>query len=164
MNKFIFILLAASLAFSCLKPEKFPDEPIIAYESFTQLSDSGILVVSFTDGDGNIGLAESDTLNEFSPTNKYHHNFFVEYWEKVDGIGWQRGKDINGDDISFLYRIPVITPTGKNKALKGNITVTIEPSYYNPISPDSDTIKYRIMLVDRAFNESNVVESDVITR
>ena len=63
-----------------------------------------------------------------------------------------------------MYRIPVLTPTGKNKALKGNISVTIEPSYYNPISPDSDTIKYIITLVDRDFNESNTVESPEITR
>ncbi len=164
MNKYIFILFLGALTIGCLKPEEYPNEPIIAFESFTQLSDSGILLVSFTDGDGNVGLAEGDTMNEFSPGNKYHHNYFVEYWEKVDGVGWQRGKDINGDDISFLYRIPVLTPTGKNKALKGNISVTIEPSYYNPISPDSDTIKYIITLVDRDFNESNTVESPEITR
>lgn len=156
---FLFIIFISSLFISCLKPEKFPIEPIIEFKSFTPLSDSGILAISFTDGDGNIGLAEKDTTGAYSSTQKYHHNLFVEYWEKVDGIGWQIGKNFAGDDIIFLYRIPVLTPNGKNKGLKGVITTTIEPSYYNPLSPDSDTIKYRITLVDRDLNESNVIET-----
>ncbi len=157
----IFVLAAFT---SCLKPEQFPVEPAIEFSSFTQFGDSAELVVSFTDGDGNIGLSKSDTTGGFSSTQRYHHNLFVEYFEKVDGAGWQPGKDLNGDDIIFKYRIPVLTPQGKNKALKGKIRVTIEPSFYNPISPDSDTLKYRITLVDRDFNESNAVESIEVTR
>ena len=164
MKFYTIILFLSVLLFSCLKPESFPNEPIIAFNNFTATGDSGTLVISFTDGDGNIGLAEGDTTGDFSPASKYHHNLFVEYWEKIDGIGWQQGKDINGDDINFLYRVPVLTPTGKNKALKGNISVVIEPTYYNPISSDSDTIKYIITLADRSFNESNTVESNIITR
>ena len=161
---FLFIIFSTSLFVSCLKPEKFPVEPAISFDSFTPLSDSGVLVISFTDGDGNIGLSENDTTGVFSSTQKYHHNLFVEYWEKIDGAGWQIGKNFAGDDIVFLYRIPVLTPNGKNKALKGTITTTIEPSYYNPLSPDSDTIRYRITLVDRDLNESNVIESNEIYR
>jgi hypothetical protein len=161
---FLFIFFLTSLFISCLKAGKFPKEPSISFISFTPLSDSGVLVISFTDGDGNIGLAENDTAGIFSSTQKYHHNLFVEYWEKIDGLGWQQGKNFAGDDIIFLYRIPVLTPNGKNKALKGKITTTIEPSYYNPLSANSDTIKYRITLVDRDLNESNVIESNEIYR
>ena len=157
-------LLASILLASCLKPETFPDEPIIKFESFTPFSDSGEIVISFTDGDGNIGLAESDTTGEFSSTKRYHHNLFVKYFEKIDGIGWQQGKDLAGEDITFLYRIPTLTPSGKNKALKGSIKVMIEPTYYNPLSPDSDSIKYYITLADRNFNESNIDESPEIYR
>lgn len=160
---FLFTILIFGLI-SCLKPQKFPPEPIIEYDNFIAMSDSGELVISFTDGDGDIGLAKGDTTGAYRPSNKYHHNLFVEYFEKVDGAGWQPGKDIAGEDIIFLYRIPVLTPQGKNKALKGKIRVTIEPSYYNPLSTDSDTIKYRITLVDRSLTESNTVESAVITR
>lgn len=156
---FLVIIFSFSFFMSCLKPETFPIEPSITFDSFTALNDSGVLIISFTDGDGNIGLAENDTTGVFSSTQKYHHNLFVEYWEKIDGLGWQKGKNFAGDDIVFLYRIPVLTPNGKNKALKGKITTTIEPSYFNPLSPDSDTIKYRITLVDRDLNESNVIES-----
>lgn len=164
MKKFLYIIITLAVLFSCLKPQEFPPEPIIEFDSFTAMNDSGELVISFTDGDGNVGLSESDTTGVYSSTQKYHHNLFVEYFEKVDGIGWQPGKDLAGEDIVFLYRIPVLTPSGKNKALKGKIRVTIEPSYYNTLSSDSDTIKYRIMLADRDLNESNFVESVEIIR
>jgi hypothetical protein len=128
------------------------------------MNDSANLVISFTDGDGDIGLRQSDTTGDFSSTNYFHHNFFVEYYEKDDALGWVRGKTLAGDDINFLYRVPYLTPNGNNKALKGEIAVTIEPTYYNPFSTQSDTIMFKISLVDRNLNVSNVVESGVITR
>ena len=160
----LITILSAWLLHSCLKPATFPIEPAIKYESFSATQDSGLLVISFTDGDGDIGLTEADTTGDFAPSSIYHHNLFIEYYEKDDALGWVRGKDISGSDITFLYRIPYLTPNGNNKALKGNIEVTIEPSYYNPLSSQSDTIMYKIKLVDRNLNESNVVESPEIIR
>jgi hypothetical protein len=128
------------------------------------MNDSASLVISFTDGDGDIGLRQSDTTGNFSSTNYFHHNLFVEYYEKDDALGWVRGKTLAGDDINFLYRVPYLTPNGNNKALKGEIAVTIEPTYYNPFSTQSDTIMFKISLADRNLNVSNVVESGVITR
>lgn len=164
-TKISFILLLCSVFLSsCLKPQEFPLDPIIKYESFSVTQDSGVLVISFTDGDGDIGLRESDTTGDFAPSKLYHHNLFVEYYEKDDANGWQKGKTTAGEDIEFLYRVPYLTPNGNNTALKGEIEVTIEPLYYNPFSTQSDTIKYKIHLVDRSLKVSNVVESAVITR
>ena len=164
-TKISFILLLFSLILSsCLKPEEFPLEPIIKFEQFTAYQDSGVVVISFTDGDGDIGLKESDTLGDFSPNETFHHNLFIQYYEKDDVLGWVSGKTPDGKDIEFLYRVPNLTPNGKNTALKGEIEVTIEPTYYNPISSESDTIKYLITLADRSLKLSNTVESRVITR
>lgn len=149
---------------SCLKPEEYPLEPIITYERFTASNDSATLVVSFTDGDGDIGLNEGDTTGDFAPNKVFHYNLFVEYYEKDDALGWVKGQTLTGEDIEFLYRIPNLTPNGKNKALKGEIEVTIEPTYYNPFSTQSDTIMYKISLADRSLKTSNVVESEIITR
>jgi len=160
----LIVIISTLILSSCLKPEEYPLEPIITYERFNVMNDSATLVVSFTDGDGNIGLMQSDTSGDFSPNNFFHHNFFIEYYEKDDALGWVRGKTLAGDDIDFLYRIPYLTPNGNNKALKGEIEVTIEPTYYNPFSSQSDTIKYKIYLTDRNLNVSNVVESEIITR
>ena len=158
------LITTFALLSSCLKPETFPVEPYIEFSSFTAMQDSGEIAITFTDGDGDIGLAAGDTTGSFKPGKLYHHNLFIEYYEKDDVAGWVRGKDLSGEDIEFLYRVPNLTPNGNNKALKGTIKVVIEPSYFNPISPESDTIKYIIKLVDRDLNESNIVESPVITR
>jgi len=163
--KISFIVIISALVLSsCLKPEEYPLEPIIKYESFSITNDSASLVISFTDGDGDIGLKTSDTTGSFSPSNYFHHNLFVEYYEKDDALGWVKGKTLAGEDIDFLYRIPYLTPNGNNKALKGEIKVTLEPTYYNPFSTESDTIMYKITLADRSLKMSNTIESPVITR
>lgn len=162
--RLIIILLIITLSYSCLKTEEYPIEPEIAFNSFTVYGDSAKLTIDFTDGDGDIGLSESDTISPYNPGQKYHHNLFLEYYEKDDALGWVAGKDLAGNNIVFKYRVPNLTPTGKNKALKGKIEVTIEPTYFNPFSTNADTLKYKITLVDRALHESAVVETDVIYR
>ncbi len=161
VGAFIFTGIILS---GCLRPEEFPPEPVIGYKSFEILTDSAKLTITFQDGDGDIGLEDSDTTGAYHPSNVYHYNLFAQYWEKDDALGWVHAEDITGTPIEFRYRTPVITPTGQNKALKGEIEVTLEPLYFNPSSSESDTIMYKIMLVDRALNESNWVESDVIIR
>ena len=164
-TKISFIVICFALVLSsCLKPQEFPLEPIIEFDSFSVMRDSAVLTISFTDGDGDIGYRELDTTGNFAPDKLYHHNLFLEYYEKDDALGWVRGKDLSGNDISFLYRVPYLTPNGNNTALKGKIEVTLEPSYFNPLSSQSDTVMYKITLVDRSLTESNKVESTVITR
>ena len=46
---------------SCKKKEEFPIEPVIKYSNFVITGDSAKLYFTFTDGDGDIGLAKSDT-------------------------------------------------------------------------------------------------------
>jgi hypothetical protein len=154
----LMFIPAALLMQSCLKPDEYPPVPAVSYKSIAIISDSLILEVDFTDGDGDIGLNPGDTTGEFAIGKPYYYNLFVQYWEwNHNTQQWQPGLTIQGDTISFDYRIPYITPGGRNKALKGVIQTTIEPIYYNPISPYSDTIKYKIRLVDRAFNSSNKI-------
>ena len=68
------------------------------------------------------------------------------------------------DSITFSYRLENLTPSGQNKALRGEIEIVMEPYYFNPISNHSDSIKYSILLIDRAQNHSNLVESPLIVR
>jgi hypothetical protein len=153
----LFFVLGGVLTFgSCLKPEEFPPTPEIEYVSFVAMQDSANLTISFTDGDGDIGLHEYETDAPFD------FNLYMEYYEKDDQLGWIRGKDLDGNDISFNYRVPYITPDGQNKALQGEIRITMEPSYYNWLSPESDSVRYRIMLKDRSLKESNWIWSPPI--
>ncbi len=151
------LLLGMVLFQFCEEPEDYPKEPKVSFENFKQNGDStALLTVSFTDGDGNIGLDKGDTTGKYSSDSKYHYNLFLEYYEKQNGE-WVHRKL----QPPFYYRIPPLEPEGKSKALEGEVEVTLEPLYFDPVSP-YDTIKYSIQLVDRDLNESNVVETDPI--
>lgn len=149
---------------SCFDNPDYPDEPVLTYDSFTIEGDSADLSFEFTDGNGDIGLADNETQPPYDQGSYYHYNLYVQYWEKDDVQGWIPGKDLNGDSIIFKYRIKPILEGNTEKALRGNISVSIEPIFYNPSSPDSDTIKYRIQLIDRALNKSDWIFSEEIIR
>jgi hypothetical protein len=140
---------------ACQPSDTYPIEPVITYNQMIVQGDSLRLDVNFTDGDGDIGLTTADTTGVHGFGQTYYYNLFAEYWEwNHHTQQWQKGQNLNGDDIEFNFRIPYITPGGRNKTLKGVIKATIEPIYYNPLSVYSDTIRYRVMLVDRALHES----------
>lgn len=162
-SKIGLFLLSLTVFASCKPEAEYPIEPVIEFNAFTPIGDMGRIAINFTDGDGDIGLKESHTQPPFDTSSYYFNNFFIIYEEKVDGQ-WQAGLDLNGDPVEFRYRVPYVTPEGQNKALKGKIEVTIQPYYYNPVSIDSDTIRYRIKIVDRELHESNEIITDEIIR
>jgi hypothetical protein len=165
----VFLLSQLILLSSCLKVETYPDEPVITYKSFEVFEDSAIITIEFTDGDGDIGLGTGDTLGDFAPGSFFYSNAYLEYYEFMNGE-WVKGTADPGgnnfptaDTIVFSNRLPNITPIGQNKALKGDIKLTLEPNYYNPFSNFNDSIKYKIVLIDRALNISNTIETEIIT-
>ena len=165
----VFVILGTFLISSCLKPEEFADEPKIEFVSFeAQENSSGIFVISFTDGDGDIGLDIEDTLTPFEPNSYYYYNVYFDYYEIVDGDTVRGTSDPNNfptaDPISLAFRVENITPIGQNKALKGEIKTTLEPRYYNLGATSNDSILYKIVLIDRALNISNELITPIITR
>lgn len=145
------VLLVAVLASACLKTEEFPKEPQITFKSFVQTPDSSTLTISFTDGDGDIGLGQGDTLSPYDPGSVWYHNFFVDQYKKVNGA-WV----LQNFTLPLYYRIPVITPTGQNKALQGDISVEISPLVLPPPA-SGDTTRFSVRIADRALHESNTV-------
>ncbi|MBL7963053.1 MAG: hypothetical protein JNM31_04325 [Flavobacteriales bacterium] len=141
---------------ACLKTEEFPIEPRVSFKEFNVVGDSGSVVITFTDGDGDIGLDQGDTLPPHAPGQTYYHNLFVRYDKWVEGA-WQEVVFA----LPLYYRVPVVTPTGQNKSLDGEIAVALTPW---PISPSfvGDTIRFRVKLVDRALHVSNEAISDAI--
>jgi len=55
----------------------------------------------------------------------------------------------------------VVTPTGQNKSLEGEIAVALKP-YPTLPGTSGDTIRYSVKLVDRALHESNLVYTDAV--
>lgn len=159
----LFILLI--LFWGCRKYDTYPLIPHIDLLSLQKLTDStgvdqrGIIGLSFTDGDGDIGLTSTQN------TGNYKYNIFIKYFELQKGTfkeiilttpNAQTGKP---DTLWFNGRIPYITPAGKSKAISGEIYDTL---FINNYSSPYDTIKYQIYIQDRALNKSNIVETPSI--
>lgn len=180
MNKYLTniglltIVIILLMYASCRKFEEFPDEPVIKYNGFllendieTGITYRGVLIIDYTDGDGNIGLAAWDTLPPYNYGSKYYYNMIITYfelqngvWEEVDLVTWNVDNQ-EFDTLTFNARIPVLTPLTGNQAIKGFIQDTL--FLYNPLSEKQyDTIKFSTYIIDRDLNESNVVETPAI--
>lgn len=153
----ILYVVMMFLACSCHEWETYSEIPHIEFLEYQLLIDAdsvpqkGVIVFSFTDGDGDIGLKE----NETEPP--YDYNLFIEYLELHDGE-WKHHVNEMGDTVNFNSRIPVITPAGDDKNILGTIYDTVSLNKYSPV----DTFKYIIYIKDRALNVSNSIETPPI--
>lgn len=128
------------------------------------------LVIKYRDGDGDLGLQQSDTLPPFNfvadsinsdrNINYFYNNLHVEYLEKNGDTYTHAIAPFTTDTLKKMFRVMVLTPEGKFKAIRGTIEVKFEPSIF----PNrADTVKFRVKLIDRLLHESNVAESgDVV--
>lgn len=157
-----FLGLIFIIFFSCQKPQTYSEIPKLEYKSF-ELKDTidlldnkvkiGILSVSFTDGDGDIGLNPSDTIYPFDTSSIYYYNLYIDVYKmQNDTFALQNLQ------VPLRYRIQDITPQGQNKTLKGVISVDINYNYYE----NNDTFKYNIYIYDRALHKSNIVETPAL--
>lgn len=172
-----FVLIACILGsmflFSCLDKEDFSYIPKIEYKEMYQQDSSIIIKISFTDGDGDIGLRENEE-GAYAPCTDYHYNLFVDPYIKVDDQFVERyflDRDSKcfpkpapdtgyyPDTVGYYYRTAYLVPEGKDKNLEGDIYITLNDAL---ITFRDDTIKFNIKLIDRAHNESNIVETEVI--
>lgn len=154
----LLIPLFAGLT-GCIKEVQYPLEPKIEFGGFATARDIlgkdsvGAITISYTDGDGDIGLYEGDTVEPLK------YNFYLKFMEYVNNqLVEVKPVDSN---VTFNARIPILTPTGKNKNIKGEITMYLE-LYFARQLLKSDTIAFEIYIKDRALNMSNVVETPLL--
>ncbi len=159
---FLIFLVLVGLN-SCFKKEEYPLVPIVKFDSFIKKAENNkaVLTFEFTDGDGDIGLLESDTLSTYSIDGDFYYNLFLDYYEKDDSLGWIPGTDLQGNPIVLEFRLKPILDYDKTKGIKGTISYDFD-FYYNTTSDQSDTILYKFRVIDRALNESNIGETDPI--
>lgn len=105
--------------------------------------DSAVYLFGFTDGDGDLGSEDSAEFN-----------CFLNYYEK------------DGDSMKLYpafqreYRLPSLTPNAKNKAIEGEISLTIKPAPIFNILNDS-VYQWGCFIRDRAGNESDEIKSSI---
>ena len=165
-------LLLALAVYSCQKPVDYPIEPKIGYEGFTYLlnadstfSGEGIISFSYTDGDGDLGLDDADTLPPFGFNDAHYYNMVIDYLKCINGefvkmplLSWNVQTQ-SYDTVTFNARFKRLCDSEEPKAISG--TMEYKLMVQNPFSPD-DTVKFEIRILDRALHESNAILTDPI--
>jgi hypothetical protein len=166
-NFWTLSLVLGSLLFlsSCGEESDLPNEPVVNDLEFKTATNE--LVLRFTDGDGNFGLADRDTLPPYqqfldslrTEENPYYYNYWLNVLIKEDG------NFIPLDAPStFNARVPVLTPAGQNKQLRVTVTndLDFDLSAFAQLGQieNGDTLKFQVVLVDRDLNESVMKETE----
>jgi len=183
-------ILTMSFLFGCFQEPEFALEPEIVFERIlidTQTPedeqiprDVVTLIISFKDGDGNLGLDingedkdnddfilgyQQDSLGNFELQNGeripiYRDNYLLNVYKKIDDsfelIEFPDGQDFSG---SF----PILNTSDREKALEGEIDFTFDIFFtLLPVLERGDEVKFEIQIEDRALNLSNIVETTSI--
>lgn len=150
----IISLLSVFYLGSCLKPPEYPITPEISFVSYSRDSliqnqfntDSILVKIAFTDGDGDIGQ---------------------------DGGGFDLYlTDLRDSFMPPAYRLPKVPEQGTGNGISGEISFVLyttccffpdgqDPCTINPTYPE-DTLQYLIYLKDRAGHKSNILETPPI--
>ena len=135
--------------------------PVISFKEFKKFgTDSATVTISFTDGDGDIGLDATDMNPPFNTGSKYQYNLYLVYYYQDAFGAWVPYVTSKYppvvDTLEYGYRIPFIQQTGQNKSLTGEIKVRLNYPYSIPYQ---SPFKYKIVLIDRALHISNVADT-----
>lgn len=174
----IALSLLLLIAVACQKPVAYPIEPHVVYTGFTYLfnadstfSGEGIISFSYTDGDGDLGLDDGDTLYPFGFNDPHYYNMIVDYLRLENGVfvkipllsphvpSHPGDTLVLYDTVSFSTRFRRLRDIEEPKAISG--TMDYKLTVQNPFSPN-DTIKFEIRILDRALHESNVIQTEAI--
>jgi len=164
MSRFSIVILftAIILAVSCKKPDEYPVIPAISFKSIYTVKDAQgydlnvYVVVSFTDGDGDLGLYPAeDHRNDpifDDPLSPYYNDFIVTAFINNSG-SWDT------IPVPVSSRMPYLTPSGANKGLKGDIL----RQFNVPPSLNDSLVRYDIFIYDRALHKSNMITTPAIS-
>ncbi|MCB0507282.1 MAG: hypothetical protein R2739_07440 [Chitinophagales bacterium] len=156
IKNIILAVISITTFVACYKTPEYPIEPTVQFVSFDKPNDvytldageGGNLVLSFTDGDGDLGKLN----NEDSSSTVVYRNL---------------------RDTAFFgvreYVIPVIPKKGTTDAISGKIEIKLNDALFNSYATyfilkgiSVDTFTYQIYLKDRAGHSSNVITTPSI--
>ena len=158
--KIAIIFIACIVVFCCTKKEATPVPPTITFMEAYLSEDNTYSIVKFEfyDGDGDLGLKQDENSGE------REFNLLVDYYEKVNGVWVLKSPVITYNtseakyDTTYLHtRIPFIENENKD-ALEGDMEVDLlfHPNLFLN-SPQADTFRYELTLIDRALQRSNKI-------
>ena len=162
MKKFsigIMVIILAVATISCRHEPKYSIVPHIEFVSLEKIDDGtghdsqADLTIYFQDGDGDIGLDETDRNPVFSVDSPYYYNFFINLYEK------QNGEWVELDLPTPLHaRIPHLS-NAVPESIEGKLTIT---TFINNPYSTYDTVRLTCWLVDRALHHSDTITTPEI--
>ena len=159
-----FILIVMILS-SCQKQETFSEIPLISFVNFEKIVDgSGIdnqgkLTIHFQDGDGDLGLNESDISAPFDTSSIYYYNFFIDYYKKQNGE-FVLLEQLDETRHARFPRLSDALP----ESIEGDISVVLYINTYD-YTTIYDTLRLECYIVDRALHKSNTITTpDIIVK
>ena len=145
---FIGIFGTVLILSGCRKTTPFEEKPFAEYRSHEFVRDPNLdldllaLTLYFTDGDGDVGLEDADTLAPFDRSSRFFNNLWVELYSIKN--------ELPTDTFLFDGRIPNLTPAGQNKTLEGEIEYRLTIGGFNP----GDSVLIGFQLIDRSLKSS----------
>ena len=163
----VLLLTLLSLA-ACKKVVDYPDEPVISFTSVVSKDSTDALdnpvkrvTVTFhlTDGNGDVGLGDAYSTGPFAKDSAFYYNLILQEYKNENGTF----TEVPAPDGLRRYRIPDLTPTGQNKTLIADVSVTIEYPYTVADPLPFKEFRYEFYVIDRSFNLSNRDTTSVVT-
>ena len=138
LTAFLDAAVLSMLTPACKKEQSISSTPAITFDSIlpnpaTQNHDTLRIVITYKDGDGDLGQDSTTTKNLFIT-------------------------DSRTDSVTGLT-IPQLLPGNATTAIEGNMTIILPPPYLINSSDSSETAIYSVYVVDRAGHQSNTVKT-----
>ncbi|WP_375437270.1 hypothetical protein [uncultured Hymenobacter sp.] len=177
----LFALLCAAVS-SCISPPDYSDTPRIKFEKLEvvrlpgapgeQPIDSDTITISFEDGNGDLGLSTTDTMEPYNDvsvngkqTNPNFYNYYIQFQRKNKATNQFEDFVDPGSTLGlgqYNGRFPRLGPeSGQDAPLKGNLRYNFSLSLGTPFLP-GDEVRFRVSIRDRALNLSNEVFTNSI--
>ena len=149
--KYILILPALlSGFFSCVKKKTYEQSPQIEFKDFIPFTgDSADMVVSFSDGDGDIGKASGDSTQNLWINYYYKDSVTGKYVALPDQFSPGGSDSIK---TGYIIRKPIDNYEGK--PISGEVAVRISKYRH---SKKIKALRYVIYMYDNKGNKSNVI-------
>lgn len=141
MKNILISIAIITLIFSCKKDEKYSDIPEIEFISLTpsstiEFKDQINLVISYKDGNGDIGTIDPDVYSIEVKDSRL--------------------------PAADKYHVKPLTPPGQSLQIEGELNIVLTGLFVLG-SGTSETATFKVKLQDRAGNWSNEITTSAIT-
>ncbi|MFN4144314.1 MAG: hypothetical protein ACK4GN_00705 [Runella sp.] len=157
-------LLMALTTTGCFAPPDFSLVPEIAFNSLTKFEviepfsrtrqDSVVITIEFKDGDGDLGETAEGRKD---PRYDTWGNYELRTFRRVQGNRFE--------EVILPANAKIFFPPLKPDNRRGPIEGRLDYSVFFPYSRNArlNTVKFQIRVRDRAFNASNIIETDTLS-